>query len=211
MISIMIAEDGALFLEALSELLIPEPGLHVIGEAMNGQQLLNQLEVRQPDVVLLDINMPIMDGIETTKIIRELYPNVRILALTSHVEKVVVRRVLKAGVDGYMLKDNSNKKKLLEVIQTIMRGNFYYDPEIADLIKGNSKQASKQRRKVALTKREKEITRLIAQGKNSNEIANTLVISPKTVAVHRRNIFAKLNIKKTAVLIAYAYENGLMD
>ncbi len=211
MISIMIAEDGALFLEALSELLIPEPGLHLIGEAMNGQQLLNQLEVRQPDVVLLDINMPIMDGIETTKIIRELYPNVRILALTSHVEKVVVRRVLKAGVDGYMLKDNSNKKKLLEVIQTIMRGNFYYDPEIADLIKGNSKQASKQRQKVALTKREKEITRLIAQGKNSNEIANTLVISPKTVAVHRRNIFAKLNIKKTAALIAYAYENGLMD
>jgi DNA-binding NarL/FixJ family response regulator len=207
----MIAEDGALFLEALSELLIPEPGLHLIGEAMNGQQLLNQLEVRQPDVVLLDINMPIMDGIETTKIIRELYPNVRILALTSHVEKVVVRRVLKAGVDGYMLKDNSNKKKLLEVIQTIMRGNFYYDPEIADLIKGNSKQASKQRQKVALTKREKEITRLIAQGKNSNEIANTLVISPKTVAVHRRNIFAKLNIKKTAALIAYAYENGLMD
>jgi DNA-binding NarL/FixJ family response regulator len=133
------------------------------------------------------------------------------LALTSHVEKVVVRRVLKAGVDGYMLKDNSNKKKLLEVIQTIMRGNFYYDPEIADLIKGNSKQASKQRQKVALTKREKEITRLIAQGKNSNEIANTLVISPKTVAVHRRNIFAKLNIKKTAALIAYAYENGLMD
>lgn len=210
MTSIIIAEDVTLFLEGLSELLIIEPGINLIGEAMNGQQLLNQLEVRQPDLVLLDINMPVMNGIEAAKIIRKLYPNIKILALTSHVEKVTVRRMIKAGADGYMLKDNS-KEKLVEVIQTIMRGNSYYDPEIADLIKGNSKQTSKQQRKVKITKREKEIIRLIAQGKNANEVANTLFISPQTVAVHRRNIFEKLNINKTAALITYAYENGLMD
>lgn len=210
MIKIFLVDDHKIVLDGLTQLLNTEPDIEVTGRALNGAILLEALKTQQPDLILLDISMPVIDGMEAAKSIRALYPAIKILVLTTHIEKAKIKKMIKVGIDGYVLKD-SGKKKLVDAIKNIINGATYYDEQVVSLVMSNYKNAPSTPQHFSLTKREQEITRLIAQSKTSKDIAEALFISPLTVDTHRRNIFSKLGINKATELTKYAYENGLMD
>ncbi|MFK7795818.1 MAG: response regulator [Aureispira sp.] len=210
MIKIIIVDDHQIVIDGLTEVLNAAPEIEIIGEALDGTVLLNQLKTQEPDLILLDINMPVMDGIETAKTLRTLHPTIKILVLTTHVEKTKIKKMIKVGVDGYLLK-NSGRNKLVNAIKNIMQDVNYYDPQVINLVMSNYKNAPSTPQNISLTKRELQVTRLIAQSKTSKDIAEELSISPLTVETHRKNIFSKLGINKSIDLVNYAYNHGLMD
>lgn len=206
---LLITDDHQIVLDGLKFLLEDVDSLEVVGEALNGVILLNRIPTLQPDLILLDLGMPVMDGIEASIQIKEKYPNIKILILTTYSEQHKIKKMLKIGIDGYLLKD-SGKHKLLEAIETVMNGENYYDQRVIDIIM-NGLHGKKRTTTVSLTKREKEIIKLIADGLSTNEIADCLFISRLTVETHRKNIFTKLGINKTAHLVRYAIEEGLVE
>jgi two-component system nitrate/nitrite response regulator NarL len=210
MIKVFITDDHKVIIDGLKRLLSVSSEIEIIGTALNGAILLDKLKTQQPDLILLDISMPVMDGIQAAKVIKKLYPTIKILVFTTFIDNDKVKKITKIGVDGYLLKDSSGDK-LIHAIKMVMSGTNYYDHRVVDLVMHNYKRTASTPTITALTKREREVIRLIAQGKSSKEIGEELFISPLTVDSHRRNIFAKLGISKTAALITYAYENGLMD
>ncbi len=211
MIKIIIADDHKIVREGLSALLSSVEEIEIIEEAPNGLILLHQLKTLQPDLILLDIGMPVMDGIQAAEKIKVEFPEVKILILTTYVEQAKIKKMLKIGVHGYLLKD-SGKAGLLNAIKTITEGQNYYDQRVTDIVM-NSYQPKKAATSTAivLTKREKEIALLIAQGKSTKEIAQELFISPFTVDTHRKNIFSKLGISKVASLIRIVIEEGWLN
>lgn len=211
MIKIILVDDHKIVLDGLKALLSTSDELEIIGDAQNGLILLHQLKTLQPDLILLDIGMPVMDGIEAATKVKKQYPDVKILILSTYADKAKIKKMLSIGVDGYILKD-SDKQALLNAIKTVTSSDQkYYDHRVTDVIM-NSYQPKKTSTKVPLlTKRELEITKLIAQGKSTKEIAQELFISPLTVDTHRKNIFSKLGIRKVARLIQYAIQEGLLD
>ncbi|BDS12943.1 response regulator [Aureispira anguillae] len=209
MINIIIADDHQIVIDGLKLLLADEERIQIVGEALNGVTLLNRIPTLQPDLVLLDLGMPVMDGLEAALKIKELHPTVKILVLTTYSEPHKIKKMLKANIDGYLLKD-TGKDNLLEAIYSIMDGNAYYDRRVTDIIM-SSYQPQKTTYSVELTRREKEVTRLIAEGMSTNEIARRLFVSPLTVDTHRKNIFSKLGINKVAALVRYAIEEGLVE
>jgi len=208
MIKIIIADDHKIVREGLSALLSSVEEIEIIEEAPNGLILLHQLKTLQPDLILLDIGMPVMDGIEAAAKIKVEFPKVKILVLTTYVEQAKIKKMLKIGVHGYLLKD-SGKSGLLNAIKTITEGQNYYDQRVTDVVM-NSYRPKKTTtpKSIVLTKREKEIALLITQGKSTKEIALELFISPFTVDTHRKNIFSKLGVNKVASLIRIAIEEG---
>lgn len=209
MINIIIADDHQIVIDGLKLLLADEEQIQIVGEALNGVTLLNRIPTLQPDLVLLDLGMPVMDGLEAALKIKELHPTVKILVLTTYSEPHKIKKMLKANIDGYLLKD-TGKDNLLKAIYSIMDGDTYYDPRVKDIIMG-SFQPKKTTYSVELTSREKEITRLIAEGMSTNEIAKQLFVSPLTVDTHRKNIFSKLGINKVTALVRYALQEGLIE
>jgi DNA-binding NarL/FixJ family response regulator len=211
MIKIIIADDHKIVREGLKALLSSAGEIEIIEEAPNGLILLHQLKTIQPDLVLLDIGMPVMDGIEAASKIKTEFPKVKILVLTTYVEQSKIKKMLKIGVHGYVLKD-SGKDALINAIRTVTAGQNYYDQRVTDVV-----MSSYQPKKVtssgtiALTKREKEIAELIAKGKSTKEVSQELFISPLTVDTHRKNIFSKLGINKVTALVKYALKEGWID
>lgn len=210
MIKVFITDDHRVIINGLIRLLDASSEIKIIGTALNGAILLNQLQTQQPDLILLDISMPVMNGIQAAKAIKKLYPAIKILVFTTFIDKAKVKKITKIGVDGYLLKD-SKGDELIHAIKTIIGGTNYYDHRVVDLVMHDYKSTASTSKMVLLTKREQEITRLIAQGKSTKEIAEELFISPLTVETHRRNIFTKLGINKTASLINYAHDSGFME
>lgn len=211
MINIIITDDHKIVREGLTALLNSVETINIIDEAPNGLILQHKLKTQKPDLILLDIGMPVMDGIEAAKAVKTNHPDVKILVLTTYAEQAKIKKMLKIGVDGYVLKD-SGKAALLHAIQTVYEGKKYYDQRVTEEIM-NSYQTKKRSaaRSISLTKREKEITKLIATGQSTKEISETLFISPLTVDTHRKNIFSKLGINKAAALVQYAIKEGLID
>lgn len=211
MIKIIIADDHRIVREGLKALLSSVEEIEIIEEAANGLILLHQLKTLEPDLILLDIGMPVMDGMEAAIKIKEEFPKVKILILTTYAEQAKIKKMLKIGVDGYVLKD-SGKDALLNAIRTVTNNENYYDQRVTDIIM-NSYQPKKAPAsgKIALTKREKEIAQLIAKGKSTKEVSQELFISPLTVDTHRKNIFSKLGINKATALVQYAIKEGLID
>ena len=211
MINIIITDDHKIVREGLTALLNSVETINIIDEAPNGLILQHKLKTQAPDLILLDIGMPVMDGIEAAKAVKTNHPDVKILVLTTYAEQAKIKKMLKIGVDGYVLKD-SGKAALLNAIQTVYEGRKYYDQRVTEEIM-NSYQTKKRSsaRSISLTKREKEITKLIATGQSTKEISETLFISPLTVDTHRKNIFSKLGINKAAALVQYAIKEGLID
>lgn len=205
----MIADDHQIFLDGLRSLLGGDPQLEVLGVALNGKALLEQVGALRPDVVLLDINMPEMDGAETARHLKEKHPEVRILILTMHESAPFVKRLLEIGVDGYALK-NSSKAELLAAIQAVHKGKQYYSHQVVgavmDSLRGTGKTPADE---VELTPRELDVLRLLAQEFTTPEIAEKLFISPHTVESHRKNLLSKLGKKNTAGLVAWAVKMGL--
>lgn len=210
-INLLIADDHTMFLEGIVSLLGQESDINIIGKAYNGIEALDIIKTAAVDLVILDISMPEMDGIELTKILKKKYPEIKILVVSTHSNVNIISRLIRIGVNGYLLK-NAEKSELLEAIHSIIEGNNYFSEETED--KYICKQLRIEKQVLNLTElssREKEILVLIANEYNTAEIAEKTFISLNTVNTHRRNLLSKLNAKNTAGLVKYAVENGLVD
>lgn len=213
MITVYIADDHQMFIDGIKALLKNEKDIQVIGEANNGVELLKLFEKEKPTIVLLDINMPEMDGIEATKIITSKYSQVKIIILSMHSTKEFVAGLIEAGADGYILK-NTGKKELLEAMQAVATGKSYYSKGVTEIIMDSFKNPLRKIQSPELprlTDREKEILKLIAQEFSTKQIAEKLFISEETVNTHRRNIMSKTSAKNMAGMVKYALQTGLID
>jgi DNA-binding NarL/FixJ family response regulator len=210
-IKIIIADDHTMFLQGIVSLLENEENINILGKASNGKEALKIIETSLPDILLLDISMPEMDGIELTKIIKQQFPSVKILILSTHSTMQMIAKLIRMGVEGYLLK-NAEKEELLHAIDTIKKGESYFSKEVTQKNEeNNSKIKSENLQITELSTREKEIIILIAQGFTGNEIAEKLNISLNTANTHRKNLLSKINVKNTAGLVKYAIEYGMLD
>jgi DNA-binding NarL/FixJ family response regulator len=214
---IFIADDHEFILESLEILLSTIPNYEVVGIFTSGMKLLEALENNPNiDLVLSDYNMPEMDGIELTRQIRKIFPNVKVLLLTVSEEASTIQNAFEAGVAGYVMK-KAGKVELEKALNTIVSGQKYYSESVVfELLNRDKKMADLVEHQMSnenlmnLSEREKEIIKLIAEEFSSNEIAEKLFISPATVETHRHNIFKKLKIKNSIGLTKFALKNGLI-
>ena len=202
MIRLAIAEDHQSLIDGIKLLLEYEDGISIVGTANDGEELLEIVEKKQPNVILTDIRMPKMDGIEATKQIKKKYPKINILAFTMFEQTEAIQQMIDAGASGYILK-NSSLKEVYEAIITVHRGESYFDANINTNVL-NSKSSNKS--KGILTKRQIEILELIGQGKTSREIADLLFIGIHTVDTHRKNMVRILGLQGKGELMRYALE-----
>ncbi|KRB56644.1 response regulator transcription factor [Flavobacterium sp. Root186] len=210
-INLLIADDHTMFLQGIMSLLEQEPNITIVDTAINGIEALEIIKKGNIDFIILDISMPEMDGIELSKILKKEHPNVRILIVSTHSNVMIISRLIRIGVNGYLLK-NAEKSELLKAINTIASGENYFAEELEEKHLSNSSKIEKQVSNLTeLSSREKEILVLIAHEYNTAEIAEKTFISLNTVNTHRRNLLSKLNAKNTAGLVKYAVENGLVD
>lgn len=211
--SVVIAEDHTILREGLRALLSSEPYLEVVGEAEDGREAIRRVEECTPDLILMDLSMPKMNGVEAIREIRKRIPETKILALTVHKTEEFVLEVLQAGADGYILKDASSSE-LIMAITSVLGGKRYLSPSVSQVVIEGYLEGRKTRESTTpwetLTKREREILKLIAEGHKNKEIADYLCISVKTVEKHRANLMRKLDLHSAAALTAYAMERGLV-
>ena len=206
---IVLADDHPLFREGIKRIIEGIPGVQVVGEVGEGLALLELLKKSVPDLIILDISMPKMQGIEAAHKIKTLYPQVKILILTMHKSKEHLHSAISAGADGYLLKENAYAD-LISAIEVIQEGNTY----ISNLVYGHMVDFFRKQRREwvqrpkVLSSREKKVLALIAEGNSRKEIGEKLGITVSTVQSHRDNIKKKLSIKRTAELIKYAIEEG---
>ncbi|MEB3343908.1 response regulator transcription factor [Aquimarina gracilis] len=206
MISIMIADDHQMFREGLSVMLDSEKDIQVIDVVSNGKEVIKRLGLRTPDILLLDIEMPLQDGFDTLKWIKNEKIPTKVLALTMHKSSEFIKRIFMSGASGYIQKD-MGRKELVKAILTLYKEGMYYTPEISKIVMESLKNKNQ---KSQISKREKEIIKLIADQLTTSEIAKRLHISPKTVESHRQNILLKLSLKNTAGLVKYAIQKGII-
>jgi len=212
--TILIADDHTLFREGLRSLLSTHEDLHVLGEAENGQEALRAVAERKPDLLLIDLSMPKMGGLDAIREIKRYEPETKILVLTVHETEEFVLAALNAGASGYVLKDATHQELIL-AIRSVLREKRYLSPDIsAKVIEGyiDGRKAVKSTSSwESLTLREREILKLIAEGRKNKEIADILFLSAKTVAKHRANLMNKLDLHSASALTAYAMERGLLS
>lgn len=207
-IRIVLADDHALVRDGMKTLLKDVQDFSVIGEAADGHEAVKKVEELMPDIVILDISMPNMNGLETIDVIHRRFPKTKILVLTMHESEEYAHRVYKSGVGGYMLK-NSDKKEFIHAIRAVSKGERFFSSSISGVT--SKGYVGKDADSIPITRREKEILRLIVDGLTNQEIADKLFISPRTVDTHRSNLMQKLEIKNTAGLVRFAIENGIVS
>jgi DNA-binding NarL/FixJ family response regulator len=213
---ILIVDDHEVVRDGLRNILLSLENISIAGEAGNGEDAIKMYNSVKPDLVIMDISMPGMNGIEATRIIKEKDPDAKILILTMHDNQEYLNQIIRSGAKGFILK-NTDKEELLDAVKTVASGENFFSKDISKLIIDNYIRSAKEQEKsdgfkeVPLTKREIEILKLIASGYSNQEIANILYISYNTVDTHRKNIMHKLSIKNTAGLVRYAIEKGLIS
>jgi DNA-binding NarL/FixJ family response regulator len=212
MINILIADDHQLLIDGIKATLAGIEDLKIVAEVYNGYQVIEKLDSGLPvDVILMDINMPKLDGLNCTKMVHKKYPEVRIIALSQYDEKRFVKQMVKNGASGYLLKD-SGKDVLVKAIRTVHGGESYFCERLSlRLINQELKMEDTKSLFPKLTEREIEILRLIGREFSSQEIADKLFISFHTVESHRANLMSKAGVKNTAGLIRWATENDFLD
>jgi two-component system response regulator NreC len=212
--SLLLVDDHAVVRTGLRMLLEGESDIEIVGEAENASDALNQISQLQPDVVLMDIGLPDMSGIDATRRIKELAPDISVLALTIHEDEEYFFKMLDAGASGYVPK-RAAPEELLSAIRVTAQGEVYLYPSLAKLLVkdylAQSMQFKNQSTLDGLTPRENEVLTLLADGASNVEIAEQLSISPKTVARHRENIMGKLNLHSRAELVKYAIRKGIIQ
>ncbi|HWY13308.1 MAG TPA: response regulator transcription factor [Bacteroidia bacterium] len=208
-IKLFIADDHQMFIDGIKALLQNTENIVIIGKATNGKQLIEKLKELSPDIILMDIGMPDLNGIDATKMISKEYPTIKIIALTMYDDNNRVVKMLKAGAKGYVLK-NTTREELLHAIQTVAVGGVHYSAQA--VVNTMQNISDKNSNPVAnLTEREIEIIRLIVKEMTNKEIADKLFISELTVNTHRKNAMRKLEIKNTAGLVKFAIDHHLID
>ncbi len=208
-IHILLADDHAVVRQGFKMILAAQPDMEIVGEAGNGREALDLAGQLQPDVIVMDVAMPELNGIEATRRVADLSPRSRVLALSMHKDSVYVREILRAGARGYLLKD-SIASDLLAAVRAVARGEGYLSPGVSDAVLND------YRRHVTdpidlLTSREREVLQMIAEGKTNKEIATVLNLSVYTVDAHRGRIMEKLNVHSVTDLVRFAVRCGLVD
>ncbi|MDX1590546.1 MAG: response regulator transcription factor [Balneolaceae bacterium] len=212
-IKVLLADDHKIVKDGIKLMLEPQTGIDVVLTAENGKEVLEKLKKEHVDLIIMDINMPEMDGIETTRKVMEKYPDIKVLALTMSNDDLHIRQMIQAGASGYIMK-SAGRGELKEAIHTIMDGNHYFSDEatesiMKDLIKGKGKSTSTD--PINITDRELEILELIVQEYTNQEIAEKLFISSRTVDAHRRNLLQKTGARNTAGLVKFAFQHNLVS
>ncbi len=197
---ILLADDHAIFRKGIRKIVEEIDGLAVCGEANDGLELLELLKTKHPDLIILDISMPNLRGLEATEEIKKLYPEIKILLLTMHKKKSFVQLGLKAGADGFLLKEDADSE-LYRAIENLQKGEKYLSPLLSAIMFDLTRVRPEAE---SLTRREREILKLLAEGKKSREIADILFVSIHTVRTHRNNIMRKLKLSGVVDLVRYA-------
>jgi DNA-binding NarL/FixJ family response regulator len=213
-IKVILADDHRIFRKGLKALLSEKEHIEVLAEADDGDEALKKASQYKPHIVIMDIGMPKMDGIEATRQIKERVPDTEVVILSMHAKKAYIDQVLKAGAKGYVLKD-SDEDNLIAALNTVHNGGYYLDSPIADQVLsgyfGGKTKRDLQEQADPLSEREKEVLRLLAEGHSNQEVANILCISRKTVENHRANIVRKTGVQGQVGLTKYAARIGLID
>lgn len=214
-IRIVLVDDHPLVLDGIRARLEGEPGIQVVGQACNGEQALQQAQQIKPDVMLMDVSMPVMNGFDATRQLRELTPEVRILILSMHDNREYILKLIRSGASGYILKDVSSEE-MVKAIETVHQGGTYFSSGASQTLFGQQESLVREPvRNTAqcevLTPRELTVLKLLAEGCNNKEIARELDISVRTVETHRQNVKSKLNIQTAAGLVRYAIEQDLVQ
>jgi DNA-binding NarL/FixJ family response regulator len=209
MIRILLVDDHAVVRQGFRMILGAQPDMEIVGEAGNGREAISQAAELQPDVVVMDVAMPELNGIEATRRIAESSPRARVLALSMHKDSVYVREILRAGAKGYLLKESIDVD-LLTAVRALAKGEGYLSPAVSEAV------LSDYRKHVTdpldlLSSREREVLQLIAEGKTNKEIAGALNLSVYTVDAHRGRIMEKLNLHSAGELVRFAVRKGLID
>jgi len=208
---VIIVDDHTLFRNGLRILLNNLENYQVVAEAANGKQFLDLLKINVPDLVLMDISMPVMDGIEASTIAHELYPDLKIITLSMYGEEDYYYKMVNAGVKGFVLK-NSDIKEVKTALDVVYDGGSFFSSELLQNLVNSLKSSAKSKEfHTELSEREMEILILICQGMSNQEIADKLFISKRTVDKHRANILEKSESKNTAQLVVYAIKNRLVE
>ncbi len=204
MIKLILVDDHPMFREGVAAHLKMHEGLDIIAQAENGEQLLEQLKIMSPDIVMMDISMPKINGMDALEIVRDRHPDVRVIILSMHDDKEYILNVMRAGADGYLLKDISGED-MIHAIELVYQGKKYFSHEIAQILAQENTTGVGD----ILTTREQLVLRLISHAYNDKKIASELDISVRTVETHKRNIKQKLDINTTSGLVRYAIEHHL--
>ncbi len=207
---IVLADDHAMFRQGVRRILEEIPDVTIAGEAENGLDLLKLLKNLTPNLVVLDISMPQLRGVEALYEIKSLYPATKVIILSMHKEKEYLHHAIKGGADGFLLKEDASQE-LVKAVEAVRNGRKYFSPLLAQDLQDlliQEYQGKGKREEDLLTLREKQVLKLIAEGKSSKNIAELLFISHRTVQNHRANIMRKLNLKKTTDLVRYAMKKG---
>ncbi len=212
MIKVLIADDHAIVRAGLRTLIKSEPDMELVGEATGGYEAIDLVEKHQPQVLLIDLSMPDLDGIAATRKVHTRFPDMRILFLTIHEDEALLRAALKAGASGYILK-GAAETELVAAIRTVLRGDLYVDPSMLRrlLPEGSIRPAARTREAAPLTPREAEVLRLIVQGYTNRQIGEELNISVRTAESHRANLSEKLGLHSRVELVRYARDHGLIE
>ena len=210
-IRILITDDHQLFREGIVNLLSASPQIVIVGQAENGQEAIEKAKNLKPDIVIMDLSLPVINGVDATRILHKELPETRILVLSMHCDKHYIKEVLEAGASGYLFK-NCTYDQLIEAVNTVYQGKKYLSDKITEVLIQDylSKEEKVCDNSQELSERESEILKLKAEGKSTREISDMLFISVKTVGTHKQHILEKLNLKSIADLIKYAIKKGIV-
>ena len=208
-IRILLADDHTLVRRGFAMIVSAQEDMEVVGEAQNGREAVELAGKLQPDVVVMDVTMPELNGIEGTRRIGEACPRTRVLAVSMHRDSMYVREILRAGARGYLVKD-SEDEELLNGLRAVARGEAYLSPAVSDAVLNDYRKHVTNPIDL-LTSREREVLQLIAEGKTNKEIAQLLTLSVYTVEAHRGKIMEKLNLHSTGDIVRFAIRNGLIS
>lgn len=206
MIKIIIADDHEIVLDGLELVIKNDPNIEIVGRALTGTDVISIVNSKNVDIVVLDINMPIMDGIETTKFLKKNHPEIKILILSMHEEISFIRSIFNAEANGYILK-NKGKEELLSAIYSIHNGKNYFSEEVTQSIYATLKSKDVAG-EIKLTEKEKQVLTYIGNGYTGPEIADKLNIAKTTFETHKRNLIEKTGVRNSNTLIKFAIENG---
>jgi DNA-binding NarL/FixJ family response regulator len=213
---LLIVDDHPMFREGIKSIIARNPQLEVVGEAGDGKAALQMVENLRPDMVLLDVSLPDINGIDLIHDIKKVLPEIRILMISMHTKIEYIASAFQAGATGYVVKD-APSEKILQALDLVSRGEYFLDTSVARQVVERLAELPGRQTKIAdaaygsLTPREQEILRLMAEGQSKKKIADRLCISPKTVENHRANIMAKLDLHSTLEMVRYAAKLGLID
>jgi len=215
-IRILVADDHEIVRQGLRALLEAQPGWQIVGEAVDGREAVDKAKRLRPDIVVLDVSMPSLNGLEATRQIRKALPATEVLILTMHDSEPLVREVLEAGARGYVLKSDAGRE-LMTALTAVQSHRPYLTSRVSEIVldgflrSGGGQDAPAPPRAVRLSPREREIAQLLAEGKSNKEVAATLAISVKTAETHRTNLMRKLDLHSISELVRYAIRNKMVE